>query len=65
MEKSISYKLETFEGPLDLLLHLIEKDKIDIPDYVEITADATDFELGMTVTVATNEIVNRIEQITA
>ena len=32
MEKSISYKLETFEGPLDLLLHLIEKDKIDIYD---------------------------------
>ena len=24
----ISYKLEKFEGPLDLLLHLIEKDKI-------------------------------------
>ena len=29
MEK-ISYKLETFEGPLDLLLHLIEKNKMDI-----------------------------------
>lgn len=28
----ISYKLEKFEGPLDLLLHLIEKDKIDIYD---------------------------------
>lgn len=31
MEK-ISYKLEVFEGPLDLLLHLIEKNKIDICD---------------------------------
>lgn len=31
MEK-ISYKLEKFEGPLDLLLHLIEKNKIDIFD---------------------------------
>ena len=28
----IEYKLETFEGPLDLLLHLIEKNKIDIFD---------------------------------
>ena len=26
------YKLEHFEGPLDLLLHLIEKDKINIYD---------------------------------
>ena len=26
------YKLEKFEGPLDLLLHLIEKDKINIYD---------------------------------
>ena len=31
MEK-IEYKLEIFEGPLDLLLHLIEKNKIDIFD---------------------------------
>ncbi len=28
----ISLKLSAFEGPLDLLLHLIEKDKIDIYD---------------------------------
>ena len=26
----ISYKLENFEGPLDLLLHLIEKNKVSI-----------------------------------
>ena len=31
MEK-ISYKLENFEGPLDLLLHLISKNKLDIYD---------------------------------
>ena len=31
-EKLISYKLDAFEGPLDLLLHLIEKNKIDIYD---------------------------------
>ena len=28
----IEVKLEAFEGPLDLLLHLIEKNKIDIYD---------------------------------
>ena len=32
MAQEISYKLEQFEGPLDLLLHLIEKDKINIYD---------------------------------
>lgn len=31
MEK-LSYKLPSFEGPLDLLLHLISKNKIDIYD---------------------------------
>ena len=31
MEK-LSYKLETFEGPLDLLLYLITKNKLDICD---------------------------------
>lgn len=36
---SLSVKLEVFEGPLDLLLHLIDKNKIDIYDIpiVEIT----------------------------
>ena len=29
---AISFKLEAFEGPLDLLLHLIEKNKVDIYD---------------------------------
>lgn len=31
MEK-ISYKLSEFEGPLDLLLHLISKNKLNIYD---------------------------------
>lgn len=30
--KAIPVKLEVFEGPLDLLLHLIEKNKVDIYD---------------------------------
>lgn len=32
MEESIQLKLEVFEGPLDLLMHLIDKHKIDIYD---------------------------------
>ncbi len=38
---AISFVLEKFEGPLDLLLHLIEKNKVDIYDIpiVEITRD--------------------------
>ena len=30
--EQISYKLDVFEGPLDLLLHLIEKNKLNIYD---------------------------------
>ncbi len=41
----ISYKLEHFEGPLDLLLHLIEKNKVSIYDIpiVEITDQYLDY----------------------
>ena len=28
----LNFKLEVFEGPLDLLLHLIDKNKVDIYD---------------------------------
>ena len=43
------YKLEHFEGPLDLLLHLIEKDKINIYDIpiVHITKQYLDFVKDM------------------
>lgn len=42
---AIPVKLEAFEGPLDLLLHLIEKNKIDIYDIpiVEITRQYLDY----------------------
>lgn len=42
---AISVKLEAFEGPLDLLLHLIEKNKVDIYDIpiVDITAQYLDY----------------------
>ena len=41
----ISYKLEHFEGPLDLLLHLIEKNKVSIYDIpiAEITSQYLDY----------------------
>ncbi|MCR4614637.1 MAG: segregation/condensation protein A [Clostridiales bacterium] len=32
METTISYKLDSFEGPMDLLLHLISKHKVSIND---------------------------------
>lgn len=42
---SISVKLEAFEGPLDLLLHLIKKEKVDIYDIpiVKITEQYLDY----------------------
>ena len=42
---AITVKLQAFEGPLDLLLHLIEKNKVDIYDIpiVEITRQYLDY----------------------
>lgn len=39
----------------------LDGDSIEIPSYVEITADVTDFEFGMTVTVVTNEVFNELD----
>ena len=46
---AIPVKLEAFEGPLDLLLHLIEKNKVDIYDIpiVEITAQYLEYIQNM------------------
>lgn len=45
----IPVKLEAFEGPLDLLLHLIEKNKVDIYDIpiISITEQYMDYIRGM------------------
>ena len=45
----IPVKLEVFEGPLDLLLHLIEKNKVDIYDIPisEITSQYLDYIRSM------------------
>jgi segregation and condensation protein A len=44
-EETLRFKLPVFEGPLDLLLHLIKKNKIDIYDIpiVEITKQYLDY----------------------
>ena len=52
----IGIALPGLQSNLDLT-----KDIIDIPDYVEITADVKNFKLGITVTVATNELFNQID----
>lgn len=46
---ALQVKLEAFEGPLDLLLHLIEKNKVDIYDIpiVEITAQYLEYIQAM------------------
>lgn len=38
----------------------IDKSKYEIPDYVEVEADTTDFALSMTLTVAMNSLLNNI-----
>lgn len=38
-----------------------DKEKLEIPDYVEITADVKNFAMSNTVTIATNEIFSRLE----
>lgn len=54
---TVLYKLETFEGPLDLLLHLIDKAEIDIQDipvseitdqYMEYLQSMQELELDIT-----------------
>lgn len=46
---ALSVKLQAFEGPLDLLLHLIEKNKVDIYDIpiVEITEQYLEYIKAM------------------
>lgn len=39
----------------------IDSDKLDIPDYFEIMADVNGFELGETITIATNELFSGID----
>lgn len=38
----------------------VDKEKFEIPDYVEISADVKNFEIANTVTIATNDIFNSL-----
>lgn len=49
----------TFPGLQENLA--VDREKLEIPDYVEITADVTNFELGMTVTVASSQVFGGID----
>ena len=39
----------------------LSRDKVDIPDFVEITADVKNFALGNTLTVAANSIISDLD----
>ncbi len=39
----------------------IDKDKLDIPDYIEITADVENFEMGTTMTIATTALLGGMD----
>ena len=39
----------------------IAQDQLEIPSYVEITADVKDFSMGTTITVASNDVFNQID----
>lgn len=58
MEK-IQYKLEAFEGPLDLLLHLIQKNKVSIYDIP--IAEITDQYLEMIAGIEEEQLENTSE----
>lgn len=48
-----------FPGLQDSLA--LSEEKLEIPDYVEISADVKNFSMTSTVTVATNEVFNKID----
>lgn len=39
----------------------LNEDTLEIPDYVEITADVASFEMNSSVTIATNELFNKVD----
>lgn len=40
----------------------LTREQLDLPEYVEICADAVDFQLGMTVTAATSEFFRQLDE---
>lgn len=52
----MGYAMPGLKDNLDIGSEDFDIEELDIPEYVELTADVTDFELATTLTVATNEI---------
>lgn len=52
----MGYAMPGLKDNLDIGSEEFDIEELDIPEYVELTADVTDFELAATMTVATNEI---------
>ncbi len=52
----MGYAMPGLKDNLDIGSEDFDVEELDIPEYVELTADVTDFELATTLTVATNEI---------
>ncbi len=50
-----------FPGLADNLSLADYEYNVNVPDYVEITADATDFSLDMSLSIATNEVFSELE----
>ncbi len=52
----MGYAMPGLKDNLDIGSEDFDVEELDIPEYVEMSADVTDFELATTLTVATNEI---------
>ena len=57
----MGYAMPGLKDNLDIGSEDFDVEELDIPDYVEMTADVTDFELAATMTVASNEIFGDME----
>lgn len=57
----MGYAMPGLKDNLDIGSEEFDIEELDIPDYVELTADVTDFELAATMTVAANEIFSDME----
>ena len=53
---AVGYAFPGMQESLDL-----DRETFEVPDYVEIRADVTDFSLGMTVTLASNELFSEYD----
>lgn len=57
----MGYAMPGLKDNLEIESEDLNLDDIDLPDYVEVTADVTDFELAATLTIATNEIFGDLD----